>query len=294
MSIQARLSAHGSQAVSAPLPLFVVTSADPDPGNSDVQKKRHHPLRTTRLDELERMIREAGPFSHGNSALSEEYERRKKYSEQGRPFFEATLKELVNARRLLIIDLECTCDPDPAYRGEVIEIGAVLVDVPEMALIEQLQLFTKPTSTEVNAFCTQITGIASETVHDAPSFRGRMRELGDFVSEHGIDTWASYGKYDKNQFMRQCEREDVVNPLGKLNHINLKSVVGSHFGYGKISPGLNAALQLTQIERHGKAHCGLDDAKSAAGVLGWLLKARGLIESAELRLPSPGGRRQKL
>lgn len=248
-----------------------------------------YPLTSTRLGALERMAREGGHGLGANSSLIQEIARRKKYDEQRKPCFDARLKELACTSRLLIIDLECTCEPDPQYKGDVIEIGAVLIDVPRFELLHELQYYTRPTLTEVTGFCTELTGITADTVSGAPSFSARMRELADFIAEHSVESWASYGKFDKNQVARQCERESVANPLEALTHMNIKWIAGAHHGFGKVSPGLGAVLSLMQIDRHGRAHCGLDDSMSVAAVLGQILHAHDLIECSGLRKPTFSG-----
>jgi inhibitor of KinA sporulation pathway (predicted exonuclease) len=169
---------------------------------------------------------------------------------------------------LLIIDLEATCDVDhgiPRSEMEIIEIGAVIVDLSSASVIDSAQFYIHPVvHRALTPFCTALTGIQQETVDHAPYFHEAIEQLRTWMQPHVLTAWGSWGGYDRNQMMQDCERHHIPYPLEGLDHINLKNAFGKANGFKR--KGLkNAFIAINKAdEMTGRQHSGLDDARNMA------------------------------
>lgn len=167
---------------------------------------------------------------------------------------------------MLVIDLEATCkEHDRAFDKETIEIGAVWAS-REGEVIESLQVLIKPSvNTQLTAFCTQLTGITQTEVDAGVSWPHACEQLSAFAQQQRARYWGSWGNYDKNQIAKDCKRHDVANPLGHLEHVNLKEMFAKR--QGTRPPGMAAALAYAGLPLQGAHHRGLDDARNIASLL---------------------------
>jgi inhibitor of KinA sporulation pathway (predicted exonuclease) len=82
-------------------------------------------------------------------------------------------------------------------------------------------------------------------------------------------TWASYGDYDRRQFERQCQAENVPYPFGPT-HLNVKNLFAlAHRMSHEV--GMDEALALLHRPLEGVHHRGGDDAWNIAAILGAVL-----------------------
>lgn len=197
-----------------------------------------------------------------------EYVRRSNVMFKNRHEHVRVFSDILTNDQFLVVDLEATCfGPQDVNRdapAEVIEVGCALLDLGRMDGIERHQLYVRPTTMPVSDFCTELTGISLNQVETAPAFVASMALLSEFIRDRGIRVWGSYGGFDRNQFVRQCKREGVANPMEPLKHINLKELAGRHFGFGKSTPGLRKMLTIAGLEPIGRLHSGVDDAVNIA------------------------------
>lgn len=174
--------------------------------------------------------------------------------------------------RILVIDLEATCDePKPAWDGEITEIGVAVLDCDTLTVIEQHQTFVVPTSTPVTAFCTRLTTITPEMLtvqNGARPFPEAINWIKKLGAKNNV--WASWGDYDRKQFERQCRNEKIAYPFGP-GHINVKTLFALATGM-KRGIGAKEATEYCGLEWQGTHHRGLADAINIANVLGWTLK----------------------
>jgi inhibitor of KinA sporulation pathway (predicted exonuclease) len=176
-------------------------------------------------------------------------------------------------KRVLVLDLEMTCNDDdsiPPEAMEVIEIGAVVAALSG-EIIAHFQSFVKPNLNPVlTNFCKQLTGIEQREVDSAPSFSTVINELQQFVQlQDALLFWGSWGKSDEKQILHECQRHKIANPLASLMHRNLK---GDFAKIRKIRQvGMSKALELARLKREGKGHRALDDAANIAKLLPFCL-----------------------
>lgn len=66
---------------------------------------------------------------------------------------------------LITYDLEMCCWNDTNGVGEIIEIGACIVDLDKQAIVHEKNILVRPEKDEVSDFCTQLTGITPRMVY---------------------------------------------------------------------------------------------------------------------------------
>lgn len=144
---------------------------------------------------------------------------------------------------LIIIDLEATCwlgPPPEGQRSEIIEIGVATLDLNTFEPLRRETVILKPVSSEISAFCTELTHITPEMVAEGISLAEAAAWLiREFAAPNRL--WGSWGSYDLKLMEAQCQADGVPYPLSP-HHLNIKRI------YGKLTRqrqgmGLKTALQ---------------------------------------------------
>ena len=176
--------------------------------------------------------------------------------------------------KILVIDVEATCwegDPPAGQTSEIIEIGLCLLDVATGERSAPRAIMIQPQQSTLSEFCIQLTTITPEMLADGIDFTAACTLLREAYRSHQR-TWASYGDYDRLQFMKQCEQSDVAYPFGPT-HINVKNLLALQLGL-KREVGLASGTRLLGLPFEGTAHRGVDDAWNIAAVLARVLLGR--------------------
>ncbi|MFF7826943.1 exonuclease domain-containing protein [Streptomyces rochei] len=176
-----------------------------------------------------------------------------------------------HGRLLNVIDVEATCwagQPPPGAVSEVVEIGLAVVDLVARERVERHRVMVRPARSRVSAFCTELTGITQAEADAGMSFADACDTL---VRLHGaaVRPWASWGDYDRHQFVRQCAADGVPYPFGRpaeRAHTNAKAVFAGAHGLRK-RPGMAQALDLAGLPLEGRHHRGVDDAWNIASLV---------------------------
>lgn len=185
-----------------------------------------------------------------------------------------------NLDRLLVIDLEGTCDePKPKFDHEIIEIGLAIVNPKAGTIVSKEQTFVVPTTSWVTPFCTKLTTIKPEDVTRTNGARS-FKEACAWLEKHGSKNrvWASWGDYDRTMFERQCKREGVAYPFGP-SHINIKTLFALFEGLDR-GIGTKEAVEYMKLQWYGTHHRGIDDAINIANILLELVKKYNLQTSS--------------
>ncbi|CAL9272225.1 hypothetical protein SUDANB5_00671 [Streptomyces sp. SudanB5_2050] len=188
-----------------------------------------------------------------------------------------------HGRLLNVIDVEATCwagQPPPGAVSEVVEIGLAVVDLVARERVERHRVMVRPARSRVSAFCTELTGITQAEADAGMSFADACDTL---VRLHGaaVRPWASWGDYDRHQFVRQCAADGVPYPFGRpaeRTHTNAKAVFTGAHGLRK-RPGMAQALDLAGLPLEGRHHRGVDDAWNIAKLV------LGLVERGAWPVP---------
>ena len=158
----------------------------------------------------------------------------------------------------LIVDIECTCwSKDDPHRDphETIEIGAVLVD-EDFNILGELDLFTLPQfNKRLSQYCIDLTGITQKMLDEkAIPFPAAIEKLKTLIDPETL--FCSWGDFDKNQLMKDCESHKIPYPFE--NHFNIKKEFSSIMHRPRC--GLQKACRLMNLRFNGTPHRGIDDA----------------------------------
>ena len=176
-------------------------------------------------------------------------------------------------KKLLIIDLESTCHErghePPEFFSEIIEIGAVLLDIPSRNLDWQWQCLVKPVLfPNLSEFCVRLTTIRQAEIDAGLSLADGLSQLSERIAAEDY-RFASWGNYDRNQFQRNCRHFAIQYPFGPW-HLNLKAAFAD---WVREKPmGMASALAHLKIPLLGTHHRGLDDARNIARIASWMLE----------------------
>lgn len=174
--------------------------------------------------------------------------------------------------KVLVIDLEATCDEGnalPAEAMEIIEIGAVWATV-EGKVLDMFQSLVRPVvRPQLTPFCRQLVKIDQAEVDSADLFPTVGARLASFAQLHmGSEmAWGSWGLFDATQLARDCERHCTPHPLHGFDHVNLKRRFAKARKIKEV--GMARALQIVGLPLNGTHHRGLDDALNIAQLLPW-------------------------
>ncbi|MFI6166846.1 exonuclease domain-containing protein [Nocardia sp. NPDC051052] len=172
-----------------------------------------------------------------------------------------------NTELLNVIDVEATCwdgATPPGAVSEIIEIGLTVVDLTSGERRDKHRILVRPARSTVSEFCTELTGLTQDEVDTGVSFADACRLL---ATEHqaGIRPWASWGDYDRKQFLSQCDVTATEYPFGH-RHTNAKLVFSEAYGL-KRRQGMAGALHIAGLPLEGRHHRGEDDAWNIAALV---------------------------
>lgn len=169
----------------------------------------------------------------------------------------------------LIVDLEATCSDDgtvPRHEMEIIEIGALMQSPRTFEVESEFQTFVRPVRhPELTEFCTELTGITQEHVASARPFREALAAMHDWMYAFGDWLFCSWGDYDRNQFLQDCDFHRLAYPF-RSRHLNLKAEFSRAIGRTK-KLGIAEAIRHLGMKFEGSHHRGLDDARNIARIV---------------------------
>jgi inhibitor of KinA sporulation pathway (predicted exonuclease) len=169
----------------------------------------------------------------------------------------------------LIVDLEATCSDVgsvPRQEMEIIEIGAVVQSSRTFEIESEFQTFVCPVRhPQLTPFCTELTGIKQEDVAGGLTFRVALEAMTEWVSAFEDSLFCSWGDYDRDQFLQDCQYHGVEYPFHS-GHLNLKAEFSRATGR-RTNMGLAGALKSLGMSFEGTHHRGLDDARNIARIV---------------------------
>jgi len=169
----------------------------------------------------------------------------------------------------LIVDLEATCSDDgtvPRHEMEIIEIGAVMQSSRSFEVESEFQSFICPVRhPNLTGFCTNLTGIRQQDVAGAPLFSIALEAMKQWMYPFADSLFCSWGDYDRNQFLQDCDFHRVAYPLS-LGHLNLKAECSRALNWRK-KMGIAQAVRHLGMEFEGSHHRGIDDARNIARIV---------------------------
>ncbi len=172
----------------------------------------------------------------------------------------------------MVIDLEATCcdrQTVPRREMEIIEIGAVMVEIPNFNVVSQFQTFVKPIRHPIlTEFCKTLTSISQTQVNQAPIYPEAMAQFQSWFKVYSNLCWGSWGDYDRKQFEQDSQLHHLAFPL-EFPHFNLKKILSKSQGL-KGFYGMAKALKMAEIPLVGTHHRGIDDAYNIAQLMPYI------------------------
>ena len=176
---------------------------------------------------------------------------------------------------LIVFDLEATCwdiqtkglgSPEASKQRnemEIIEIGAVKVNLYNYEPIDTFQIFAQPVlNPNLSEFCRTLTTIKQSDVSKALLFRDVYPK---FIEWAGNPTYfVGWGQYDYNQIASDCDRWGLT-PFPADKYVNGKVLYKQLTG--RRGKGLSKAVKHYRLEFEGTHHRAISDAIMTAKVL---------------------------
>lgn len=139
-------------------------------------------------------------------------------------------------RWMCVVDVEATCWPDRQVpgpngqgwvepRNEIIEIGAAMVSLPDLAVKDEFDMFVRPNlNPELTDFCKTLTSIRQEDVDGAQMFPVVLKSFTDWIATVGPKEdvlFSSWGMYDSHLIMNTSTSKITWPPrwAGRLGEL---------------------------------------------------------------------------
>lgn len=162
----------------------------------------------------------------------------------------------------IILDLEATCWKNRSLKkqNEIIEIGALKIN-KDGVILNEFCAFVKPKLNPIlSDFCKELTTITQEEVDIAETYEIVIEKFKNWISLDEEYILCSWGFYDKNQFLKDCELHKLDDNW-LINHISLKHQYAEIKNL-KRPIGMVNALKKEKIKLEGTHHRGIDDARN--------------------------------
>ena len=133
--------------------------------------------------------------------------------------------------QILVVDVESTCwdgQPPSDQISEIIEIGLCAVDVATLTRVERRSILVRPARSTVSAFCMELTTLTQANVEGGVPPGQACQSLAQEY-QAAARLGASYGDYDRQQFMRNCDEFGIAYPFGP-GHLNVKALLAVTLG----------------------------------------------------------------
>lgn len=179
-------------------------------------------------------------------------------------------------RDFLIIDFEFTTHKKAvgkprAFFPEIIEVGAVQMTLPELALGSEYQTFVKPRFfPRLTKECMEIAIINQEDVDGGIDMVAMLDGLGRLYNS-GQTYFVAWGDSDREVLATGCKRYGLEYPFVYDDYIDLAEAYKTHYQKPR-TPSLKHAVEERGIDRLGWCHLALDDAKNTGLLLAHLLR----------------------
>ena len=183
--------------------------------------------------------------------------------------------------RYMVLDFEFTTYGDKAYGKpraffhEIIEIGAVLLDVTSSSIEPVYQSFIRPIFyPKLTNECSRLTQINQQDVDHGVELAEALQKM-EQAYVPGKTYWVGYGDADHDVLAQVCIKYKIPNPFPSEDYIDLASQFKLFYAKER-RLSLKNAVREVGLELDGIEHTAMDDAKNAAQLLlkmiqdGWI------------------------
>ncbi|EJV82992.1 exonuclease [Bacillus mycoides] len=171
-----------------------------------------------------------------------------------------------NATHFIVFDIERNFRPykseDPS---EIVDIGAVKIDVSTMKVIGEFSELVKP-SASLTRHTTKLTGITKKDLIGVGNFPQIIEKFIQFIGEDSI--FVSWGKEDYRFLSQDCTLYGVECPcMEKESRFDVqKFVFQAYEELFEHTPSLQFAVDQLGLTWEGKQHRALADAENTANI----------------------------
>ncbi|CAA0831437.1 Unknown protein [Striga hermonthica] len=176
----------------------------------------------------------------------------------------------------VVIDFEATCDRGkPPSPQEIIEFPSVVVSSSTGQIVASFQTYVRPTCNRVlTDFCKELTGIQQTQVDKGITLSKAIVSHDQWLEKIGLKTTkfavVTWSDWDCEVMLEsECRYKHIEKPAYFNRWINLKVPFGEVFGKERCN--LKQAVERAGLTWEGRAHCGLDDAKNTARLVGLMI-----------------------
>ncbi|XP_031627702.1 ERI1 exoribonuclease 2-like [Contarinia nasturtii] len=193
---------------------------------------------------------------------------------------------------LICLDFEATCWDKVAMdvrikeqKQEIIEFGAVLVNLRSGAVEAEFHEYVRPTNQPIlSKFCTNLTGITQALIDRQQPFPVVYRKFDNWLTgirtekqlgfanpsmrtgNHRNTTFCSWTNWDLGKFFKwDCARHGIRQPGYFRAWIDGRKVFTNKFPRRQIN--FEQALRQLNVPRTGDAHSAIGDAKTLASLM---------------------------
>ncbi|KDP40557.1 hypothetical protein JCGZ_24556 [Jatropha curcas] len=177
----------------------------------------------------------------------------------------------------VVIDFEVTCDKEKnPHPQEIIEFPSVIVSSVTGQPEAYFQTYVRPTCNQLlSDFCKDLTGIQQIQVDRGVTLTEALLRHDKWLENRGIKntnfavvTWSNWDC--QVMLESECRFKKIRKPPYFNRWINLKVPFREIFG--GVRCNLKEAVEMAGLAWEGRPHCGLDDAKNTARLLGLLMR----------------------
>lgn len=172
-----------------------------------------------------------------------------------------------NATRFIVFDIERNFRPykseDPS---EIVDIGAVKIDVSTMKVIGEFSELVKP-SAPLTRHTTKLTGITKKDLIGVEKSPQIIEKFIQFIGEDSV--FISWGKEDYHFLSHDCTLHGLECPcMEKDSRFDLqKFIFQAYEELFEHTPSLQFAVEQLGLTWEGKQHRALADAENTANIL---------------------------
>ncbi len=195
--------------------------------------------------------------------------------------------------RHIVIDLEVNSfkknnRPSDVLMGEIIEIGAIMLD-DDMNEVSEFKTYVRPEyADEIFPRIKKLTGITEKHVEGAPHFAEAFELFAAWCFEPGEEiTLYQWSGSDRARFVEESEYKQLeLSPLqdGIINGnwVDIQQIFDEKAGFER-QVSLNIALYATGLMVEGELHDALDDARNTGRIFK-MMNDPGMFDEALVRI----------
>ncbi len=174
------------------------------------------------------------------------------------------------------------------FKGELIEIGAVMLD-DDMHEISEFKTYVRPEYAEsISPRIVELTGITDEMIADAPAFDEAFESFARWCLEHGDEIrmyeWSDSDlEHLKNESThKKLKLTDNQRCIMESRWTDIQHIFDHKVGFDR-QVSLNIALYSAGLKVEGELHDALDDARNTGKILA-MLNDEGQLATAKKRI----------